>query len=151
MGFFLITLFVGLLIFGLSLYVMERVELSHSSREFTVGCAMVAMVVGVVMAVCSVFFFLFTGIDKISESVNREKLKNERGKYMRLLNEDYNAGNLSVALEFNEKYKLCKFRESTFMWSHYNTNGVCADTIPIPTGKFMPTQKIKISSDSTGQ
>ena len=83
--------------------------------------------------------------------MNIEKLTNQRGKYVRLLNEDYNAENLSTALDFNETHKLCKFKESTFMWSHIGTSGVCADTIAIPTGKFMPSQKIKISSDSTGQ
>lgn len=149
MGFFLVVLALGVLIFFISIYGMERGE--QGRNEVLTGFSIAGFVVGVVMVCLCAFFFLFTGIDKINQSVNVEKLKNERGKYMRLLNEDYNAGNLSTALDFNETYKLCKFRESTFMWSHYNTNGVCADTIPIPTGKFMPTQKIKISSDSTGQ
>lgn len=151
MGFFLIMLAIGALLFGGSIYTMDWVEKNRNQHEAIAGLSIAGVVVGVCMVCISAFFFFFAGIEKFSERLNTEKLINERGKYVRLLNEDYNAANLSTALDFNETQKLCKFKESGFMWSHMWTNGVCADTIVIPTGKFMPSQKIKISSDTTGQ
>lgn len=151
MGMYLIILVVGVFFFLGSLRTMNWVEQTRKSHEVLAGVAIAGMVVGVCLPVLAAFFFFFVGTEKLSESLNTEKLINERGKYVRLLNEDYNAANLSTALDFNETQKLCKFKESGFMWSHMGTNGVCTDTIAIPTGKFMPSQKIKISSDTTGQ
>lgn len=151
MGMFLIILVVGVFLFIGSLYTMNWIEQTRKSHEVLAGVALAGLVVGVCLPVIAAFFFFFVGTEKLSESLNTERLINERGKYVRLLNEDYNAANLSTALDFNETQKLCKFKESGFMWSHMGTNGVCADTIAIPTGKFMPSQKIKISSDTTGQ
>lgn len=151
MGMYLIILVVGVFLFIGSLYTMNWIEQTRKSHEVLAGVALAGLVVGVCLPAIAAFFFFLVGTEKLSESLNTERLINERGKYVRLLNEDYNAANLSTALDFNETQKLCKFKESGFMWSHMGTNGVCADTIAIPTGKFMPSQKIKISSDTTGQ
>lgn len=151
MGMFLIILVVGIFLFVGSFYTMDWIERSRKSHEVIAGVAISGLVIGVCMAIIGVIFFILVGAEKLSAPLNMEKLANERVKYVRLLNEDYNAENLSTALNFNETQKLCKFKESSFMWSHSGTKGVCVDTIAIPTGKFMPSQKIKISSDSTGQ
>lgn len=151
MGFFLIILLAGILLFGAGIILLEKIEGMPGSHEGLSTTGICSAVVGVILLWVGVLFFFFTGIDKLYSKVNLEKLANERGKYIRLLNENYNADNLSTALNFNERQKLCKFKESGFMWSHFNTDGVCVDTIDIPTGKFMPSQKITITADSTGK
>lgn len=148
MGFFLILLAIGAFLGGGGLVWCQKIENSKGSHEVQVGFAFASIIVGAICMLATAMFFFFTGIDKIGEGVSREKLENQRSKYVRLLNEDYNAENLSTALNFNEKQKLCLYKESGFMWSHVGTDGVCADTIAIPTGKFIPTQKINLSADT---
>lgn len=89
---------------------------------------------------------IFTGIEVASKGVSTQKLECSKAKMSRLLNEDYNAENLKNALDFNESQKMCVYKEATFMWSHFGTNGVCVDTIAIPTGKFIPRQIIQLDS-----
>lgn len=151
MGFFLIILLAGILLFGAGIILLEKIEGMSGYHEGLSITGICSAVVGVVLLCVGVLFFFCVGTDKLYSKVNLEKLTNERGKYIRLLNENYNADNLSTALNFNERQKLCKFKESGFMWSHMNTDGVCVDTINIPTGKFMPSQEITIIADSTGK
>ena len=146
MGFMLILLAIAVLCLVTSFIILHNVDYSY---EFLHGCTFAGIAIGAILGSISVLFFIFAGVDKLAAPVNMQELSTLRGKYIRLLNEDYNSLNLNNALDFNEKQKNCQFKESGLMWSHFQTNGVCIDTIEIPTSKFIPRQILQIEADST--
>ena len=143
MGFMLIVLAIGLILLCGGLITLGVCDIDSDVYS---GILFIGAIIGGILIAISAMFWLFVGLDKLGENLIIVELSNKRGKYIRLLNEDYNSENLNSALNFNEKQKVCQFKESTFMWSHFNTNGVCADTIAIPTDKFIPRQIIQLDS-----
>lgn len=143
MGFMLIVLAIGLILLCGGLITLGRCNIRSDVYS---GILFTGVIIGGILSSISAMFWLFVGLDKLGENLNIVKLSNKRGKYIRLLNEDYNSENLNSALNFNEKQKVCQFKESNFMWSHFGSNGVCADTIAIPTDKFIPRQIIQLDS-----
>ena len=145
MGFMLIVLAIGLILLCGGLITLGVCDIDSDVYG---GILFTGVIIGGILIVISAMFWLFVGLDKLGENLNIVELSNQRGKYIRLLNEDYNSENLNTALNFNEKQKVCQFKESGLMWSHFNTNGICTDTIAIPMGKFIPRQIIKIDTVS---
>lgn len=145
MGFMLIVLAIGLILLCGGLITLGVCDIDSDVYG---GILFTGVIIGGILIAISAMFWLFVGLDKLGENLNILQLSNQRGKYIRLLNEDYNSENLNSALNFNEKQKVCQFKESGLMWSHFNTNGVCTDTIAIPMGKFIPRQIIKIDTVS---
>ena len=143
MGFMLIVLAIGLILLCGGLITLGVCDIDSDVYG---GILFTGVIIGGILISISAMFWLFVGLDKLGENLNIVELSNKRGKYIRLLNEDYNSENLNSALNFNEKQKVCQFKESGLMWSHFNTNGVCTDTIAIPMGKFIPRQIIKIDT-----
>jgi len=146
MGFMLILLTIGLFMISSSIVVLKVLGDRVDEWEVLGGCSYAFIVFGGIISLIAIMFFLCTGIDKLKAPMKFQSLNNLRGKYARLLQEDYNANNLSNALDFNERQKNCIYKESNFMWSHFGSNGVCADTIAIPTDKFIPRQIIQLDS-----
>jgi TM2 domain-containing membrane protein YozV len=140
MGFMLIVLAIGLIL------LCGGLIRCNIRSEVYISILFTGVIIGGILSAISAMFWLLVGLDKLGENLNIVELSNKRGKYIRLLNEDYNSENLNSALNFNEKQKVCQFKESGLMWSHFNTNGVCTDTIAIPMGKFIPRQIIKIDT-----
>lgn len=140
MGIALIILGVGLLLATLGYFFL------NTSSETLQGIGIASSVVSVLTFLFSIMFWLSTGIEYANKKVITMKMENTRGVLNRMLQEDYNAENLRSALEFNSKQKICSYKESTFMWSYMGTNGVCGDTIAIPTGKFIPRQIIQLDT-----
>lgn len=70
-----------------------------------------------------------------------QESKNTRQLLTRMLMEDYNATNLSNAIEFNNKQKMIVVENNSFMF-RYLTRYYSVDTIQIPDKKFMPTSKV---------
>lgn len=143
MGFMLIVLAIGLILLHGGIIALSMCDIDS---EVYGGILLTGVIIGGILIVISAMFWLLVGLDKLEENLNIVKLSNQRGKYIRVLNEDYNAENLRSALEFNSKQKVCSYKESTFMWSYMGTNGVCGDTIAIPTGKFIPRQIIQLDT-----
>lgn len=146
MGFMLILLTIGLFMISSSIVVLKVLGDSVDDWEILGGCSYAFIAFGGIISIIAMAFFLCTGVDKLTAPMKFQRLNNLRGKYARLLQEDYNADNLSNALDFNERQKNCIYKESNFMWSHVGSNGVCADTIAIPTDKFIPRQIIQLDS-----
>lgn len=140
MGIALIILGIGLILASLGYFFL------NTSSETLQGIGIASFVVSVLTFLFSIMFWLSTGIEYANKKVITMKMENTRGVLNRMLQEDYNAENLRSALEFNSKQKICAYKESTFMWSYMGTNGVCADTIAIPTDKFIPRQIIQLDS-----
>ena len=140
MGIALIILGVGLLLATLGYFFL------NTSSETLQGIGIASSVVSVLTFLFSIMFWLSTGIEYANKKVITMRMENTRGVLNRMLQEDYNAENLRSALEFNSKQKICLYKESTFMWSYMGTNGVCGDTIAIPTGKFIPRQIIQLDT-----
>lgn len=140
MGFMLIVLAIGLIL------LCGGLIRCNIRSEVYISILFTGVIIGGILSAISAMFWLLVGLDKLGENLNIVELSNKRGKYIRLLNEDYNSENLNSALNFNEKQKVCQFKESGLMWSHFNTNGVCTDTIAIPMGKFIPRQIIQLDS-----
>lgn len=140
MGIALIILGVGLLLATLGYFFL------NTSSETLQGIGIASGVVSVLTFLFSIMFWLSTGIEYANKKVITMRMENTRGVLNRMLQEDYNAENLRSALEFNSKQKICAYKESTFMWSYMGTNGVCGDTIAIPTGKFIPRQIIQLDT-----
>lgn len=140
MGFMLIVLAIGLIL------LCGGLIRCNIRSEVYISILFTGVIIGGILSAISAMFWLLVGLDKLGENLNIVELSNMRGKYIRLLNEDYNSENLNSALNFNEKQKVCQFKESGLMWSHFNTNGVCTDTIAIPMGKFIPRQIIQLDS-----
>lgn len=142
MGIALIVLAIGVILFSLGYFFLN----TSSDTLQQIGVA--SIVVAILTFVFSIMFWVFFAIEVSSKNVTAKKLECSRDKLSRLLNEDYNADNLNEALDFNEKQKICSYKEATFMWSHMGTEGVCVDTIAIPTGKFIPRQILNITGDT---
>lgn len=140
MGIALIILGIGLLLATLGYFFL------NTSSDTLQGIGIASIVVSIVTFVFSIMFWVFFAIEVSSKNVTAKKLECSRDKLSCLLNEDYNSNNLNEALDFNEKQKICSYREATFMWSHMGTEGVCGDTIAIPTGKFIPRQIIQLDT-----
>lgn len=140
MGIALIILGIGLILASLGYFFL------NTSSETLQGIGIASFVVSVLTFLFSIMFWLSTGIEYANKKVITMKMENTRGVLNRMLQEDYNAENLRSALEFNSKQKICAYKESTFMWSYMGTNGVCGDTIAIPTGKFIPRQIIQLDT-----
>ena len=140
MGIALIILGVGLLLATLGYFFL------NTSSDTLQGIGIASFVVSVLTFLFSIMFWLSTGIEYANKKVITLRMENTRGVLNRMLQEDYNAENLRSALEFNSKQKICAYKESTFMWSYMGTNGVCGDTIAIPTGKFIPRQIIQLDT-----
>lgn len=140
MGIALIILGVGLLLATLGYFFL------NTSSDTLQGIGIASSVVSVLTFLFSIMFWLSTGIEYANKKVITMRMENTRGVLNRMLQEDYNAENLRSALEFNSKQKICLYKESTFMWSYMGTNGVCGDTIAIPTGKFIPRQIIQLDT-----
>ena len=140
MGIALIILGVGLLLATLGYFFL------NTSSETLQGIGIASFVVSVLTFLFSIMFWLSTGIEYANKKVITLRMENTRGVLNRMLQEDYNAENLRSALEFNSKQKICAYKESTFMWSYMGTNGVCGDTIAIPTGTFIPRQIIQLDT-----
>lgn len=142
MGIALIVLAVGAVLIALGYFLVDALS------EVSQGIGVTSIIVGILSLAFSVIFWLFFAIEVASKNVTTKKLECSRDKLSRLLNEDYNSNNLNEALDFNEKQKICSYKEATFMWSHMGTEGVCVDTIAIPTGKFIPRQILNITRDT---
>lgn len=140
MGIALIILGIGLILATLGYIFL------NTSSETLQEIGIASIVVSIVTFVFSIIFWLFFAIEVSSKNVTTKRLECSRDKLSRLLNEDYNSNNLNEALDFNEKQKICSYKEATFMWSHMGTEGVCVDTIAIPTGKFIPRQIIQLDT-----
>lgn len=140
MGIALIILGIGLILVTLGYFFV------NTSSDTLQGIGIASFVVSVLTFLFSIMFWLSTGIEYANKKVITMKMENTRGVLNRMLQEDYNAENLRSALEFNSKQKICSYKESTFMWSYMGTNGVCGDTIAIPTGKFIPRQIIQLDT-----
>lgn len=140
MGIALIILGIGLILVTLGYFFV------NTSSDTLQGIGLASFVVSALTLLFSTMFWLCTGIEYANKKVITMKMENTRGVLNRMLQEDYNAENLRSALEFNSKQKICSYKESTFMWSYMGTDGVCGDTIAIPTGKFIPRQIIQLDT-----
>ena len=140
MGFMLIILAIGIVL-GLAGAILRNYTMNNF-LDCMYTCAVIA---GGALAGNAALFYLFTLGDVITKDLTFQNYMNQRATYVRLLNEDYNATNLANALKFNQDQKYYAYKEHTFMWSHFNTNGVYVDTIAIPTNKFIPKQIINLS------
>ena len=144
MGIFLVLLLASIVIGALSIYFFKNDGTPLAVILFSLT---IASAFGLAV---STMGFLFIGIDVLTKSVAIQKNETESIVLSRMLLEDYNSSNLESALRFNQKMKLCKFKQNSFWMAYMNTNGACVDTIAIPDGKFVPTQNIRILKDSTG-
>jgi len=143
MGFMLIILAIGIVL-GLAGAIL-RPYIMDNFLDSMCTCAIIA---GAALVGIAALFYLFTLGDVITKDLTFQRYMNKRATYVRLLNEDYNATNLANALEFNQDQKYYAYKEHTFMWSHFNTEGVYVDTIAIPTRKFIPKQIVNLNVDS---
>ena len=146
MGIMLIFLAIAVVLLGIGCIITIK-----CSNVGISGFGVVLIVIGAIITACDLFFFIFTLLDIIGKNVTIQSYMNNKATLSRLLKEDYNGDNLANALQFNQKQKMYAYKEHTFMWSHFNTEGVYVDTIAIPTDKFIPKQIINLNTDSSSK
>ena len=107
---------------------------------------------GILFLIIGSLITLFTSILLISMlydyTIRNYDLANEnfkRTKCIRMLNENYNAENLTNALDFNISQKRASNYNKSFLflcWEHcYST-----DTIVIPSTSYLPSNMVKIDA-----
>lgn len=145
MGFLLICAVLSVVVLSISIRIhnASRSEIVHGISF----AGVVFSIFGIALPAIGIFLI---GVDVLYKDVNIKKAETNKNVLVRMLNEDYNSENLRKALEFNEKMNVCKFKQQTKLWKYFETNGACIDTIDIPNGKFVPTQQIRILTDSVG-
>lgn len=146
MGFLLIVLPICAILFFLALWIHQEFD----DLEAVKVVSFIVFICSIVGLMFSIIGLLFIGTDILYKDVNIREEQSSRSILIRMLNEDYNSENLEKSLNFNKKMAGCKFRQNTVLWKYFGTDGACVDTIEIPTGKFIPTQQIRILTDSVG-
>lgn len=146
MGIMLIFLAIAVVLLGIGF----TLTIKCSNVEIS-GFGVILIVIGAIITACDIFFFMLTLVDVIHKDVTIQSYMNNKATLSRLLKEDYNGDNLTNALQFNQKQKMYAYKEHTFMWSHFNTEGVYVDTLAIPTDKFTPKQIINLNTDSSSK
>lgn len=105
-----------------------------------VGCYVFGVLI-VIFGACTIVFCAYVIKNDLKKDIHLQSTKNEKQLLTRMLLEDYNATNLSNAIEFNNKQKMIVVENNSFMF-RYLTRYYSVDTIQIPDKKFMPTSKV---------
>ncbi len=132
MGLGIIVLFIIVMSIGLIMFFKNESGIIH---ELGILLIAVGFVFGHVFGSIPMFYEIFTS------DVQMAKIQNERALIQRTLEENYYPDNLKAALDFNARQKLIKIENENFI-TKYSTSVVFADTISIPSYKYIPTKKI---------
>lgn len=138
MGIALIFLAIGIILILSGILIMD---FRLSRLDFL---ATPALIVGIVSVAPSALFFIMVVFDIALKDIHTFEKTNGRNYIVRMLKENYDINALNAALNFNTAQKMCNYRQGRFMWKYLGTDGVCLDTVEIPSSQFTPTLNVNV-------